>query len=290
MSQVLEAELPFSTSVSPAKDRYADKYTVFHFPDRVGAERDVRYIEGAAVRFESVHDFPGWDRAQTWITDIIQRFGAADVLEVGSGANPTLDSDTVSSLGLRYTANDVSAAELKKADKVYDRWVGDLSNDSVPREMEGRFDLVFSRMVNEHVADGKKYHANIRRLLKPGGISAHCFSALYTLPFAVNRLLPDFASSALLNIFMPRDACKLGKFRAHYSWSRGPSVPMLKRFRALGYDVLEYRGYFGHAYYHRIPLLHRMEARKARWLVSHPIAPLCSYGMLIARKETEGAD
>jgi SAM-dependent methyltransferase len=290
LSQVYEAESLFTPAVSPTTDPYADKYAVFNFHDRVGTEPAVRCIAGAAVKFESVYDFPGWDRAQQWITDIIQRFGSADVLEVGSGANPTLDINSVSSRALRYTANDVSAAELDKADRVYDRWVCDLSTDEVPSDMQGRFDLVFSRMVNEHVSDGQKYHANIHKLLRPGGISAHCFSTLYSLPFSLNRLIPESASNVLLNIFMPRDACKLGKFRAHYSWRRGPSVSMLKRFGSLGYDVLDYRGYFGHAYYCRIPALHRLEAMKARWLLSHPVAPLCSYGMLIARKRSEQAD
>jgi 2-polyprenyl-3-methyl-5-hydroxy-6-metoxy-1,4-benzoquinol methylase len=290
VSQICEAESLFANAVSTTADPYADKYAVFNFHDRTGTGQDVQSIAGATVRFDSVYDFPGWDRAQQWITDIIQRFGSADVLEVGSGANPTLDTNSVSSRALRYTANDVSAVELDKADKVYDRWVSDLSTDPVPSEMQGRFDLVFSRMVNEHVSDGQKYHANIHKLLRPGGISAHCFSTLYSLPFSVNRLVPESASNVLLNIFMPRDACKLGKFRAHYSWSRGPSASMLKRFDSLGYDVLDYRGYFGHAYYCRIPALHRLEAMKARWLLSHPMAPLCSYGMLIARKRSEHAD
>lgn len=290
MNQVLEAESLFGSAVSAPVDPYADKYTIFNFRDRAGSRPDVRHIAGAAVRFESVYDFPGWDRAQQWISAIIQRFGSVHVLEVGSGANPTLDANTVSARALRYTANDVSATELDKADNVYGRWVCDLSTDTVPLEMQGRFDLVFSRMVNEHISDGKKYHANLHKLLRPGGISAHCFSTLYNLPFTVNRLVPEAASNALLNIFMPRDACKLGKFRAHYSWSRGPSASMLKRFDSLDFDVLDYRGYFGHAYYCRIPILHRLEAEKARWLVSHPVAPLCSYGMLIARKRQEQAE
>lgn len=278
MSQVFETGSPYTV------DPYADKYAVFDFHNQIGTEPHVRQVAGTAVKFQSVHDFPGWERARQWITDIIHRFGSVDVLEVGSGANPTLDTESVSSRALGYTANDVSATELNKASEVYKRWVFDFSTSNVPVDMQGRFDLVFSRMVNEHISDGQKYHANILKVLRPGGVSAHCFSTLYSFPFTVNRLLPEFASDALLNIFMPRDKCKLGKFRAYYSWSRGPSASMLNRFDSLGYEVLDYRGYFGHAYYHRIPALHRLEAAKARWLLSHPMAPLCSYGMLIARK------
>jgi len=236
------------------------------------------------VAFHSVSEFPGWDMAPAWILNLIRKHGSKNILEVGSGANPTLSVDTVSSLNIRYTANDVSLEELSKADGVYDRWVSDLSRDVIPEEMHGKFDLIFSRMVNEHISDGRVYHANIHNLLKPNGIAAHCFSTLYALPFAANRLLPEALGGMLLNIFAPRDAHKTGKFRAYYSWSRGPSRAVLSRFEGLGYEVIEYRGYFGHTYYARVPLLRQLEHLKTRVLVAMPIPLLCSYGMLIARK------
>lgn len=150
--------------------------------------------------------------------------------------------------------------------------------------MHGKFDLVFSRMVNEHISDGRAYHTNIHNLLEPNGLAAHCFSTLYALPFTANRILPDWIGGMLLNLFAPRDAHKTGKFRAYYSWSRGPSAAVLSRFEALGYEVIEYRGYFGHTYYRRVPLLHRLEGLKSRVLLATLISPLCSYGMMIARK------
>jgi hypothetical protein len=203
---------------------------------------------------------------------------------VGSGANPTLSADLVSSLNIRYTANDVSTEELGKADGVYDRWVCDLSRDSIPERMRGRFDLVFSRMVNEHISDGHAYHANIHALLKPNGLAAHCFSTLYALPFAANRILPDALGGLLWQVFAPRPTYKTRKFRAYYDWSRGPSREALSRFEKLGYEVVEYRGYFGHSYYARVPLLHWLECLKTRILLAKPIPALCSYGMMIARK------
>jgi hypothetical protein len=91
-------------------------------------------------------------------------------------------------------------------------------------------------------------------------------------------------SAVLLNVFMPRDSHKLGKFRAYYSWSRGPTPAMILRFEALGYEIVEYRGYFGHRYYSRVPVLHRLEGLKARILLANPMPMFCSYGMVIARK------
>jgi SAM-dependent methyltransferase len=231
-----------------------------------------------------VPDFLGWEKASGWILNLVKKHGSKDVLEVGSGANPTLCPDIVAALKIRYTANDVSHAELVKSDRVFDRWVCNLATDEIPPQMRGRFDLVFSRMVNEHISDAQTYHAKIHSLLKPGGLAAHCFSTLYSLPFVANRILPESMSAVLLNLFGRRDLHKHGKFRTYYSWCRGPSSTMISRFEALGYEVAEYAGYFGHNYYIGVPVLHRLECLKARMLLAKPIATLCSYSMLIVRK------
>jgi SAM-dependent methyltransferase len=286
------AGLPGRAQNSYMDDAYAKRYAAFNFGGNQNSKSpaDSAYTVSSkrapsVIGFHSVYDFPGWEnRALEWITEIIEKTQSKDILEVGAGANPTLAATDVVSLDLRYTANDVSSKELRKAPDGFQAWVCDLSRDRIPLERESSFDLVFSRMVNEHVSDGRRYHSNIHKLLRPGGISAHCFSTLYCLPFLVNRLIPDSATGLLLNLFSPRDEHKTAKFRAYYSWSRGPSPSMIRQFESLGYEVLDYRGYFGHGYYSRLPLLNRLEGLKARLLLSHPIPSLCSYGMLIARK------
>lgn len=252
---------------------------------------DIRPLSGAlpdrqgVISFDLFDQCPGWHKAPDWVMGLIEEHRCRSILEIGSGANPTLSPAIVSERGLRYVANDIDTGELAKADPAFDQWVGDISH-GVPAEMESRFDLVFSRMVNEHVADGRAYHANIHRILAPGGIAAHCFATLYSLPFVTNRLLPESISDSILHIFDPRDRVKRGKFRAYYSWSRGPSPRTIAMFESLGFEVLKYVGYFGHGYYWRWPLLHRLELRKARALVSRPVPALCSYAMLIAKKRT----
>jgi SAM-dependent methyltransferase len=236
------------------------------------------------IAFHTFSECPGWEKAPTWISGLVDRFGCKNILEIGSGANPTLSASVVASRHLQYTVNDLDAGELDKADTIFNRWVGDAARDDIPVQMEGKFDLVFSRMVTEHVHDGRAYHCNIRRLLAPGGIAAHCFPTLYALPFLANRLLPERASSLVLGLFDPRNRSKRGKFRAYYSWSRGPSRRMTARIESLGYQVVEYRGYFGHGYYWRWPVLHNLELKKARLLARNPIPALCSFAMLLARK------
>lgn len=232
-------------------------------------------------------EFPGWGGSPGFLTALAEREGSASVLEIGSGANPTLSPAQVHELGLRYTTNDRSAVELAKADPVYDTLLLDMAlatPDGLPREA---YDLIFSRMVNEHVADGERYYRNIFTALRPGGVTAHCFSTLYALPFVVNRLVPEALAGRLLDIFNPReDPYMHDKFPARYSWSRGPTRRAIGRLTGLGYEVAEYHGYFGHPYYDRPALrpVRAVEEAKTAWLRRHPMPMLTSYAVVVLRK------
>jgi hypothetical protein len=136
-------------------------------------------------------------------------------------------------------------------------------------------------MVNEHVRNGERYHKNIQRLLTPSGVAVHCFSTLYALPFIVNALLPPAASERLLDLTGRQHH---NKFPAHYSWSRGPTARMLKRFEDIGYDVIAYKGYFGHWYYWPFKPLHHLEFWKTRVLLAFPNPFFCSYAVVVLRK------
>jgi 2-polyprenyl-3-methyl-5-hydroxy-6-metoxy-1,4-benzoquinol methylase len=241
--------------------------------------------EETAVSFEPLTNFPGWEGGPPFIKSLILRNRCTSILEVGSGANPTIESQFVRDHKLRYVTSDLSSDEMNKADPAYERMVLNISTDSIHPLMVGQFDLVFSRMVGEHVSDGQKFHQNIHTLLRPGGISAHCFSTLWALPFTANRILPEFLSDRVLKAFAPRNRHRQAKFPALYSWSRGPSATMIRRFEELGFEVLKYTGYFGHMYYKRLaPLLHRLEIAKAELLLRHPVPTLCSYATVVLRK------
>lgn len=237
------------------------------------------------INYATMDDFEGWGQATETLKTFVDSHGSRAILEIGAGANPTLPVEFVQSRGLSYTTNDISQDELDKADPIYRRLHHDFSESHPPAEFHGAFDLVFSRMVNEHVRDGERYYRNIAAVLQPGGITMHWFSTLYAFPFLINRLIPEFVSKFLLRVFLPRDEFKHGKFTAYYSWGRGPTRKMIRRFEALGFEVMEYTGYFGHPYYHRkISFLHTMEMKKARWLVAHPNPHLTSYARVMLRK------
>lgn len=236
------------------------------------------------VSYDLITNFPGWARASDLFQSIIVQHGCKRILEIGAGANPTLSSEFVRSKGLLYVISDSSAEELGKTETDAQKLVIDFAAKAIDPALSGTFDCVMSRMVSEHISDGARYHRNIHDILRPGGISAHCLSTLWNLPLAANRLLPERLGSVLLRIFQPRDEHHFGKFKAYYSWSRGPTPSMLRSFKHLGFDVIEYVGYFGHNYYQRIGWLHQFELQKAKLLLRHPIPELCSYAKLVLRK------
>jgi hypothetical protein len=234
------------------------------------------------ISYDTCDAFEGWSRAPKAIEDLIERFGATKILEIGAGASPCLGIETVRRLGLDYTVNDIDQGELAKAPPGYRTLCCDFSSVSPISQCEA-YDFVFSRMVNEHVSNGDLYYRNICNILHPGGISVHFFSTLYALPFLLNKILPDSISSPILMRMSPRGEKR--KFQAHYDWARGPRFAAAKRFGHVGFKVLEYHGYFGHHYYkRRLPWLHSLEMRKARYLAKHPVATLTSYAKLLLHK------
>ena len=239
----------------------------------------------SVVSFDHFDNFRGWYKSEEFLISLLEAYGARSVLEIGSGANPTLDIGGVTAKDLTYTTNDIDQSELEKAPEGYEKLCLDLCAGDISKIPE-RYDLIFSRMVNEHIANGEKYYANLFELLNPGGITAHCFSTLYALPFLANRLMPEWISDQLLNFANPRNRDTHDKFKAYYSWSRGPSKRMLRRFEGLGYRVLRYTGYFGHNYYQkRLPLLDGIEQFKARTLAKRmPLACMTSYATIVLQK------
>jgi 2-polyprenyl-3-methyl-5-hydroxy-6-metoxy-1,4-benzoquinol methylase len=234
------------------------------------------------IKYEITKNFIGWSKTEAFVQKLILKNNLKSILEIGAGANPTIHPEFISKHNLKYTICDIDDDELKKADGIYSKLVIDLSlPDSTYSE---KFDLVFSRMVGEHISDAKTFHQNVFNILNKDGISFHCFSTLYALPFTANRYLPESMSDLLLHKIAPRDEHQHGKFKAYYDWSRGPSKKMIKRFENIGYEIIEYVGYFGHNYYSKIALLNKIEEIKSKLLIKFPIPFLTSYAHLILRK------
>jgi SAM-dependent methyltransferase len=135
------------------------------------------------------------------------------VLDVGGGKEPAIPLGVKQRLGLHVVGLDISRKELAHAPTgAYEEIVvGDVATVAIP----GKYDLIFSRAVLEHVADPRAALANMARALSPGGTMAH-FLPCRNAPFAVlNRWLGNRIASRLLFAIFPEKENGSG-FRAYY--------------------------------------------------------------------------
>ena len=234
------------------------------------------------IAYDSLDKFNGWLGCPQAIEAIIREHNLKKICEIGAGCNPTLPLDVVQELGLDYTILDVSASELAKAPAGYNTWCADVTSGTF--ESRTGFDLIFSRMLLEHVENAKQMHQNIIKTLAPGGFAVHFFPTFYTFPFVLNRFLSDGISSALVDFFVYRDRDKHDKFKAYYRWCRGPTPGSIRRFQNLGFKIVEYRGVFGHGYYRRIPGLRELHRVKTAFLLKCPLPWFTSYATVLLEK------
>lgn len=217
-----------------------------------------------------------------YVQRLIQEYSAHKICDIGGGANPVLSLEFINKNLVDCTVLDISNQELEKAPKEYKKLVQDI--EAKRNVLPEQFDFIITKMMAEHVKNGKLLHKNVFTMLKPGGVSVHFFPTLYALPFVVNRLTPKWLSLLLLDVFSPRDYYQLGKFPAYYNWCYGPTRPMLAMLTEIGYEILEYRGFFGNTYYNRIPVIRNLHETYSRYLIRHPNPYLTSYAQIALRK------
>lgn len=223
-----------------------------------------------------------WDEFPVLIKKWILQTNAAIVCDIGGGANPILDLDFTASRNIQYTILDISRSELEKAPVGYKKEVQDI--ESFDFVIENKFDLVFSKAVAEHLKNGKVFHRNIYKMLKPGGIAIHYFPTLYALPFVINKLITDNLSSALLDVFAPRNKFRQSKFPAYYDWCFGPTPSMLSMLRLTGFEILEFNALIGNIYYDKFLVLKELHQLFSGFLYKHPNPYLTSFAQIILKK------
>lgn len=228
------------------------------------------------VRYGRTED--AYDNFPRLIKHIIATFDCKHVLDVGGGAQPQLTESEIVSNGIDYTVMDISRTELDRAPSSYKKVVMDISAEI--KTPEEKYDLVFSRFVAEHVTDAWRLHSNVHELLNTGGIAVHFFPTLYAIPFLVNKMLPEFLTVKLLS----RERQARGKFAAYYNWCVGPSNSAVRRLENLGYEVLEYAGFFGHGYYDNIRPLRLLHDCLRSILLRWPVPHLTSFACVILKK------
>lgn len=225
-----------------------------------------------------------WHDFEQQVADLIRDSGARAVGELGGGANPTVGLADLAGRPVELTVLDISPGELARTPPGVETLCVDLCAQEPP--VHDRFDLIFSRMLCEHVSSGRTFHRNCFVALRPGGYAVHFFPSATALPFALNRILPSAFSRRLLEHFFParRRGGTTAKFPARYSWCLGPTPGQLDRFRSVGFDVVSCDVGIGHGYYDRIPPLRALEQAKTAMVLKHPSPWLAAYVIVVLRR------
>jgi SAM-dependent methyltransferase len=233
------------------------------------------------VRFVPFMDL--WDGFEDRVVELVDASGATSIGELGGGANPTVVVTDRVSRPVELTVLDISEEELAKAPPGVRTIHTDLCAGQPPvREC---FDLVFSRMLCEHVPSGLRFHRNCRAALRPGGYAVHFFPTVTALPFVVNRALPETLGQRVVEAILSsrRREGRHSKFPAYYRWCWGPTSKQLARYRSVGFDVVSYDAGVGHSYYEKVPVLRALERAKSRFLLHHPSPWLTAYALVVLR-------
>lgn len=164
------------------------------------------------------------------------------MLDVGSGRRPTILGQQRPA-GVSYAGLDVSRAELERAPAgSYDELhVADVVQ-RVP-ELQGRFDLVVSWQVLEHVKPLAAALDNIRSYLRPGGRAVVQLSGRFSVFGLINMVIPQRLGILAMQRLLNRDPETV--FPAYYdrctyyglvdmlgNWSEIEIVP---RYNGAGY-------------------------------------------------------
>jgi 2-polyprenyl-3-methyl-5-hydroxy-6-metoxy-1,4-benzoquinol methylase len=236
-------------------------------------------------RVDELHYRTAFSDFEPRVRQLIREHGHQRICDIGGGRSPLLWPPEVEELGVEYTLVDVSQDELDLAPAGHKTLCMDITAPLDPSNRE-RFDLIFSKFVAEHVPDGGAMHRNVLAMLRPGGHAFHLFPTLYHPAFVLNRLLPLHLTDRLRNAAIGR---AFPKFPAHYSMCVGPSPARVAAFRAMGYEVVEYTGFYGTPYLARVPVLGRADAAVNRWLARRRVRSMTSYAYLLLRKPRPGA-
>jgi SAM-dependent methyltransferase len=215
------------------------------------------------------------------------------VCDLGGGAHPFFSPAEIAASQYDYSVLDISREQLAMVPAHCRRVECDIAGnidaahdmcDGRSANLKGTFDLAFSNMLAEHVRDAAAFHRNVFAILKPGGSAFHLFPTLFTVPFLANLLLPERVATLANRVLSPATRRARAKFPAYYHWCRGPLPSAIRRLERIGFEVVEYRGYFGHSYYRRFPPLDRLHRWKTRLLEAHPLPMFTSYALLHYQK------
>ena len=239
----------------------------------------------ASLRVENSAEW-AWDNYKRVVRHLSTHFAAHRLIEIGGGRDPLFDRAEIGDLSAEMTINDIAAGELAALPGGYDTACFDVAGDvSSITHLCNSFDLAFSRMVFEHVADGQRAWSNLYELLTPGGIGLAFVPTLYAVPFVLNWLLPDkLAASIVKLIYRHRTDMDDPIFPARYSWCFADAARLRAMLTAIGYRDVVVIPFYGHGYYRYFPIVRDLHKRFTQVARHRDWRMLASFAYIAARK------
>jgi SAM-dependent methyltransferase len=204
----------------------------------------------------------------------------ACILDVGAGRRPTISADERPE-GAHYVGLDASETELAAAPPgSYDETVVADAQTLIPG-LAGRFDLIVSWQVLEHVRDLQAVASAFHEYAREGGVVVACFSGRNAVFAIGNRLLPNGVGNRLVARLMRRDRetvfpayydrCDARGLRAAFSdWDSLEIIPLWR----------------GADYFNRLRPLRGPYLRYEDWAVGRGLEDLATHYVIAARKAT----
>ena len=218
-----------------------------------------------------------WENYQPVVKALSRRLGLKRLCEIGGGRNPLLSLEEVRALGASYAVNDISAGELALVPDGFATACFDVAGDRAALPTAQSFDLVFSRMVFEHVQDVAT---------RPGATSTICWRRASSplpssppsirCPFLVNRLVPEWLSGAIVGRLYPhRDRNGLvPQFKAYYDHCVSREAAIRAMLEGSGFADCAVIPFWGHDYYRGLPVLRDVAAQPQRPCATPRCAPV----------------
>lgn len=234
------------------------------------------------------HSQWAWDNYEPTILGLAHQLGLRRVCEIGGGRDPLFSADEARRHGIDLIVNDIDAGELALTPAGLETARFDIAGDlSEPDVARGGYDLMVSRMVFEHVHDVERAWTNIHDLLAPGGVALAFFPTLWAPVFALNHILPEKASRAIVHALFParRDGGGDPKFPAFYDWCRGSPAQLTPMLNRAGFSDVHIQRFWGHGYFDRMPGLRQVDhafnalAAKIGWDL------VTTYAYVVVRKD-----
>jgi SAM-dependent methyltransferase len=208
------------------------------------------------------HSQWAWENYEPTILELARQFGLRRVCEIGGGRDPLFSAGEAAGHGLDLIVNDIDGGELALTPAGLRTARFDIAGDlSEPDVVRGDYDLMVSRMVFEHVHDVARAWSNIHALLAPGGVALAFFPTLWAPVFALNHILPEKASRAIVHALFPlrRDGGGDPKFPAFYDWCRGSRSRLTPMLNRAGFEDVHIQRFWGHGYFERMPGLRQAD-------------------------------